>query len=79
MSFRPAEPPLHLPDLIAPCAQCKQSTPTKVLLMRQGYGNACAICGRLRRGKPYLSKQTFNTLKPNAAKGGDDAEETELV
>ena len=64
-------PPLQLPDYLQPCDQCEADTPTKILFMRQGYGNACALCGRLRRGKPYLSKAEFQTLKPTtAAQGG---------
>lgn len=63
---------LQIPNLTAPCDQCQRDTPTKILFMRQGYGNACAVCGRLRRGKPYLSKHEFNTLKPDGANGGND-------
>ena len=62
--------PLHLASLIAPCAHCEHDTATKVLFMKAGLGNACAKCGQLRRGKPYLSKHEFNTLKPSVAKGG---------
>ena len=62
--------PLNLPGMIAPCDQCDRDTPTKILFMRAGLGNACAVCGRLRRGKPYLSQVEFQTLKPDAAKGG---------
>lgn len=40
--------------------------------MRAGLGNACAACGRLRRGKPYLSKVEFQTLKPDTAQGESD-------
>jgi hypothetical protein len=67
------KPPHHLPDLIAACDQCKADTPSKVLFMPAGFGNACAVCGRLRRGKPYLSKIEFNQqLKPDLpAKGGN--------
>lgn len=66
---REPKQPLHLPRLIAPCDQCKRDTATKVLFMRAGLGNACAVCGRLRRGKPYLSNTEFNKLKLEAAKG----------
>jgi len=69
------KPPFDLPRLIAFCDQCDRNTPTKILFMRAGYGNACAACGRLRRGKPYLSKRYFNTLKPGVAKGGIDEAE----
>lgn len=62
--------PLQVPDFIQPCDQCERATGTKVFFMRQGYGNACALCGRLRRGKPYLSKREFKTLKPKRAHGG---------
>ena len=68
--------PLHLPKVIAPCDQCERDTPTKVLFMRQGLGNSCACCGRLRRGKPYLSKVEFNALRPDAAKGGNNGSTT---
>jgi hypothetical protein len=61
---------LDLPGMIAHCDQCERNTPTKILFMKAGFGKACAICGRLRRGKPYLSKVEFQTLKPDAAKGG---------
>lgn len=61
---------VDLPSMIVPCDQCDRDTPTKILFMRAGLGNACAVCGRLRRGKPYLSKVEFQTLKPDAAKGG---------
>lgn len=64
--------PLYLPDLFAQCDHCERSTPTKVLFMRQGLGNACAVCGRFRRGKPYLSKVEFEALKPSEANGGTD-------
>lgn len=64
--------PLHIFSLIAPCDQCERKTETQVKFMKAGYGNACAICGRLRRGKPYLSKAEFNALKPDAAQGGID-------
>jgi len=64
------KPPFDLPNLFASCDQCKRNTPTKILFMRAGYGNACAACGRLRRGKPYFSKAEFQTLKPATAKGG---------
>ncbi len=67
-----SEPPVQLPDFVQPCDQCERGTPTKIMFMRQGLGNACACCGCLRRGKPYLSKGEFNTLKPSAAKGGSD-------
>jgi hypothetical protein len=63
-------PPLELPDYRQPCEQCEADTPTKVFFMKAGLGNACAVCGRLRRGKPYLSKAEFQTLKPESAKGG---------
>jgi hypothetical protein len=66
---------LSLPSMIAFCEQCDRNTPTKILFMRAGYGNACAACGRLRRGKPYLSKAEFQTLKPDAAKGGTNEAE----
>jgi len=63
--------PIHLPSLIAPCDQCGRDTGTTIKFMRAGYGNACVACGRLRRGKPYLSGVEFKTLKPNdSAKGG---------
>jgi hypothetical protein len=62
--------PLHLSDWKQPCDHCERDTGTTIKFMRAGYGNACAVCGRLRRGKPYLSKAEFNTLKPDAAKGG---------
>lgn len=66
---------VQLPSLIAPCDQCERDTPTKVIFMRQGFGNACAVCGRLRRGKPYLSKHDLNSLKPSeTAKGGGNDE-----
>lgn len=57
-------------DLIADCSQCEKETSTRVQFMRQGIGNACAECGCLRKGKPYLSKSEFNALKPAMAKGG---------
>lgn len=69
------EPPAHFPDLFAPCVQCAKNTPTKILFMHQGLGNACACCGCLRPGKPYISKCDFNALKPDAAKGGADEDE----
>lgn len=62
----------QLSNLFAPCDQCERDTPTKILFMQTGLGNACGVCGRLRRGKPYLSKAEFQTLKPDAAKGGRD-------
>jgi len=63
--------PLCLPNWKQPCDHCERDTGTKIKFMRQGLGNACAVCGRLRRCKPYLSKAEFNTLKPdNAAQGG---------
>jgi len=37
--------------------------------MQAGLGNACAVCGRFRRGKPYLSNTEFNKLRLEAAKG----------
>ena len=69
--------PIHLPAVMVSCDQCERDTPTKVLFMRQGLGNACAVCGRFRRGKPYLSKCEFNALKPDSAQGGND--ETEAL
>ncbi len=63
--------PLSLPDVIAPCDQCEEATPTKIKFMRAGYGNACARCGRLRRGNPYLSKADFNALKPKVLAQGE--------
>ncbi len=67
---------LHLPNFVQPCDHCEKDTGTKIKFMKAGYGNACACCGRLRRGKPYLSKAEFKTLKPNdAAKGGCDEAE----
>jgi hypothetical protein len=75
----PAEnrrPPIDFPLWLQPCEQCGQETASKVLDIKAGLGNTCAICGRLRRGKPYLSKVdlaaaaqgTLNTLKPDRAK-----------
>ena len=64
--------PFRLPDFLQPCDHCERDTGTKVLFMRQGLGNACAICGRLRRGKPYLSKRDFETLKLQGANGGSN-------
>jgi hypothetical protein len=61
--------PLDLADWHQPCDQCQKDTPTQVFFMQAGYGNACAVCGKLRSGKPYLSKVEFNALKPNGAKG----------
>ena len=80
----PAEnhlPPVELPDWKQPCEQCKAGTPTKVLFMKAGLGNACAVCGRLRPFRPYLSKAdlavaiqgNLSTLKPWRAKGGNHA------
>ena len=66
----PPKEPLPLPSLVADCDQCERQTGTKVLFMKAGLGNACTECGRLRRGKPYLSQQEFNALKPSTAKGG---------
>lgn len=66
-----SKPPLALPNLIAHCDQCDRETPTKVFVMKAGLGNACAICGRLRRGKPYLAKVEFESLKPTPANGGN--------
>lgn len=64
------EPPVHLPNLFAPCDQCLRDTPTKILFMKAGLGNACAGCGRLRRGTPYISQNKFNSIKL-LAKGGN--------
>ena len=72
----PPKEPLYLPSLVADCDQCKRPTGTKVLFMRAGLGNACDQCGRLRRGKPYLSQHEFSALKPNAAKGGQYGKHT---
>lgn len=63
------KPPLHLPDWEQPCDQCERTTPTAIKFMKAGLGNACGICGRLRRSKPYLSKSELQTLKPTVAKG----------
>jgi hypothetical protein len=73
-------PPLEFPRWLQPCEQCGQKTASKVLSMQAGLGNACAVCGRLRRGRPYLSKAdlaaaaqgTIQTLKPARAKGEND-------
>lgn len=62
--------PLQLPSLIATCDQCERDTPTKILFMKAGLGNACSVCGRLRRGKPYLSKADFENQMSNSVKGG---------
>ncbi len=71
------KPPADFPYLLAYCDQCERETPTKILFMKAGLGNACASCGRLRRGKPYLSKVEFKTLKPNlSAKGGEHEAES---
>ena len=70
---------LRLPDWKQPCDHCQRITPTEVLFMRQGFGNACAVCGCLRRGKPYLSKAEFNTLKPTSAAKGGCHEQAEVV
>ena len=58
-----AREPFHLPDLHASCDHCERETGTKVFFMKAGLGNACCICGRLRRGKPYLSRTDFESLK----------------
>jgi len=79
-STEPHLPPVELPHWKQPCEQCGQDTPSKVLFMKAGLGNACAVCGRLRRGRPYISKaalaeaaqSTLNALKPLRAKGGND-------
>jgi len=65
---KPKEP-LHLPDLIAPCDHCERNTKTKVLFMRQGLGNACDICGRLRREKPHLSQAELHAQRPDKKYG----------
>lgn len=49
-------PPVELPNWKQPCEQCKADTPTKVVFMKAGLGNACAVCGRLRPFLPYISK-----------------------
>jgi len=80
----PAEnrpPPVDFPQWLQPCEQCGQDTASKVLSMKAGHGNACANCGRLRRGRPYLSKAdlaaaaqfTIKTLKLARADGGKHA------
>jgi len=73
-------PPVELPHWKQPCEQCKADTPTKVLFMKAGLGNACAVCGRLRPFRPYIKKAdiaaaqgNINTLKPWRAKGGNHA------
>jgi len=74
-------PPLEFPLWQQHCTQCGKSTGSKVLIMQAGLGNACAGCGKLRKGRPYLSKadlkaaasHTINTLKPFRAKGVTDA------
>jgi len=72
-------PPLEFPHWLQPCEQCDADTTSKILYMQAGLGNACAICGKLRRGRPYISKAdlaalaatgTIKTLKPPRAKGG---------
>lgn len=68
-------PPLQLPDWKQPCDHCEKDTGTKIKFMLAGLGNACAVCGRLRRGKPYLSKAEFKALKPEPAQGGIDEAE----
>ena len=72
-------PPVELPNWKQPCEQCKANTPTKVLFMKAGLGNACAVCGRLRPFRPYIKKadlaaaqQTMNALRPLPAEGGND-------
>jgi len=70
------KPPLHLPDWEQPCDQCERETGTSIKVMRAGIGNACLECGRLRRGKPYLSKHEFQSLTPTAAKGERDEAKT---
>ena len=52
-------PPVEQPNWKQPCEQCKANTPTKVLFMKAALGNACAVCGRFCRGRPYISKATL--------------------
>jgi len=56
-------PPVELPHWKQPCEQCKADTPTKVLFMNAGLGTACAVCGRLRPFRPYISKATLATAQ----------------
>lgn len=48
--------PIQLPNLKKPCTQCGKETPTKIVFIKKDIGNACAVCGRFRQGKPYVSK-----------------------
>lgn len=79
-STEPHLPPVELPKWKQPCEQCLQDTPTKVLFMKAGLGNACAVCGRLRPFRPYIKKadlaaavqQTIQTLRSARTEGGTD-------
>ena len=68
--------PLLLPDLMARCEQCGRDTGTKVLFMKAGLGNACEVCGKFRKGKPYLSKKELNTLEPDRVNGAEYGKNT---
>lgn len=61
--------PIHIPNLQVRCEQCDQVTGTKILFMKAGLGNSCAVCGKFRKGKPYLSQRELIALEPNMAKG----------
>jgi hypothetical protein len=57
------------PEILAHCHQCGEQTGTAFKFMPAGIGNACAVCGSFRKGKPYISKAEFKNLMPSVAEG----------
>ncbi len=62
---------IDAPEVRRFCFQCKQVTGTILKFVPAGIGNACDQCGMFRKQKPYISKNEYNSLKPENKAQGD--------
>ncbi len=65
--------PEEFPDFIAYCTRCGTNTMSAVQFRKNdALGNACAVCGTLRKGLPFISNEKYKSLKAQKAKGGQN-------
>jgi len=53
------------------CHVCRCDTPTVFLPLSSGHvGNCCAVCHATRKGRPFASRQEYQTFLANARNTG---------
>lgn len=52
------------------CHQCRRLTPGTLIPLASGHiGNCCSLCRATRKGRPFASRNAFQTFTANAREG----------